>query len=74
MVASETCALDLLGARYVRDVEPGEVLESSGKADMTSYFPFTRTREAACIFEYFYFARPDSSGLGRNFAAVRKKA
>jgi amidophosphoribosyltransferase len=73
VVASETCALDLIGAEYIRDVEPGEVVEISGNGEMQSYFPFPRARESACVFEYVYFARPDSNIFGRNVYAVRKQ-
>lgn len=59
VVASETCALDLIGAQYVRDVEPGEmvVISSSG---LRSFPVLNSSRSAHCIFEYIYFARPDS--------------
>lgn len=73
VVASETCALDLIGAQYLRDVEPGEVVEISGDGEMHSYYPFPRVRESACVFEYVYFARPDSNIFGRNVYAVRKQ-
>jgi amidophosphoribosyltransferase len=73
VVASETCALDLLGARYVRDVQPGEIVEITKGSEMKSYFPFGINRESPCIFEYVYFARPDSSVFGRNVYPVRKR-
>jgi amidophosphoribosyltransferase len=58
--ASETCALDHLGADFVRDVEPGEVVRVDGSG-LTSWFPIGRqTREATCLFESIYFSRPDS--------------
>ena len=60
IVTSETCALDILGAEYVRDVEPGEVLRiRGGKVDRMRSLP-TAERVAPCIFELVYFARPDS--------------
>ncbi|MBX7143391.1 MAG: amidophosphoribosyltransferase [Oligoflexia bacterium] len=71
--ASETCAFDLIGARYVRDVEPGEIIEVTGKNSIKSYFPFGHAKESPCIFEYIYFARPDSSVFGRNVYMVRKR-
>lgn len=72
VVASETCAFDLIGARYVRDVQPGEVVEISGDGELRSLFPFGYVRESPCIFEYVYFARPDSNVFGRNVYPVRK--
>ncbi len=72
VVASETCAFDLVGAKYIRDVEPGEVVEISGDSQIKSYFPFPMGKVSPCIFEYVYFARPDSSVFGRNVYPVRK--
>ena len=70
VVCSETCALDLIGATYVRDVEPGEVLviDASG---MRSYKPFAEAQTAHCIFEHVYFARPDSDVFGQSVNQVR---
>jgi len=71
ILASETCALDIIGARYVRDVENGEVVvfEESG---VQSYKPFPAVAPRPCIFEYVYFARPDSIVGGRAVYDVRK--
>jgi len=71
--ASETCAFDLIGATYIRDVEPGEIVEVTGNRDVRSYFPFGKQESAACIFEYVYFARPDSDVFGKNVYPVRKR-
>jgi amidophosphoribosyltransferase len=73
VVASETCALDLIGGEYVRDVAPGElvVLDHRG---VTSLKPFAQTREAMCVFEYVYFARPDSKIFGNNTVYQARKA
>lgn len=69
--ASETCALDLIEARYDREVEPGEiVVVADGK--LSSVRPFKEERPSHCIFEYIYFARPDSVVYGRNVNEVRK--
>ena len=70
VVCSETCALDLIGATYVRDVEPGEVIvvDSNGAQ---SYKPFTDAQSAHCIFEHVYFARPDSDVFGQSVNQVR---
>ena len=63
--ASETCALDLIGARYVRDVEPGEmvVVDEDG---VHSTHPFEPKKQTNCIFEHVYFSRPDSIVFGRS--------
>ncbi|RMD82857.1 MAG: amidophosphoribosyltransferase [Candidatus Dadabacteria bacterium] len=71
VVASETCALDLMEARYVREVEPGEILHFTG-GEVHSLRPFASAPRHACIFEYIYFARPDSIVFGRNVYEVRK--
>jgi amidophosphoribosyltransferase len=69
---SETTALDLVGAAFVRDVEPGEVVVVRG-TELRSYRPFPPAPQHACVFEYVYFARPDSLLWGRNVSRVRKK-
>jgi amidophosphoribosyltransferase len=70
--ASETCAFDLIGAKYVRDVQPGELVEVLPDGSMKSYYPFGFSREAPCIFEFVYFARPDSNVFGKNVYQLRK--
>lgn len=70
--ASETCAFDLIGATYVRDVEVGEIVEVLQDGTMRSYFPFGFSKAAPCIFEYVYFARPDSNVFGKNVYQLRK--
>src|SRR5438034_1969766 len=70
VVASETCAMDLIGATYVRDVEPGEVLVVSAEG-MRSIKPFPSAPLAHCIFEHVYFARPDSYVFGKSVNEVR---
>ncbi len=91
VLASETCAFDLLGATFLRDVEPGEIVEiahsdtansdtansdtvKSGAKSGTvkSHFKLPKADPAFCIFEYIYFARPDSNIAGRNVYQVRK--
>ena len=69
--ASETCALDLIEAEYVRDVEPGEIV-TIGPDGVESLKPFPTVPHAKCIFEYIYFARPDSKLFGHNVYQVRK--
>jgi amidophosphoribosyltransferase len=73
-LASETAALDTLGAEFVRDVEPGEmvILGEPGGAGPRSV-RFAQGREQLCVFEMIYFARPDSYMLGRNLYEARRK-
>ncbi len=71
VLASETCALDLMEAKVVRDVEPGEILVID-EHGLTSVKPFRPAQRLQCVFEYVYFARPDSVLWGRNVHAVRK--
>ncbi len=71
--ASESCAFDLIGAEFVRDVEPGEVIVAAPGKDPESFHPFAPTPEHRCIFEYVYFARPDSKLFGRSVHLVRKR-
>jgi amidophosphoribosyltransferase len=70
IVCSETCALDLIGATYVRDVEPGEVVIVSASG-VKSFKPFPPAPSAHCIFEHVYFARPDSYVFGESVNEVR---
>jgi amidophosphoribosyltransferase len=70
IACSETCALDLIGATYLRDVEPGEVVVVSDSG-VKSFKPFPPARAAQCIFEHVYFARPDSYVFGESVNEVR---
>ncbi len=72
ILTSETCALDMIGAAFVRDVEPGEVVVVD-RQGVRSLHPFAKTPQRFCIFEYVYFARPDSSVEGRGVYEVRKR-
>ena len=73
VVASETCALDLIGASFERDLEPGEVVVIR-RGRLRSLRPFAReTRETFCVFEYIYFARPDSNLNRHNVYVFRKE-
>ncbi|MBN9057614.1 MAG: amidophosphoribosyltransferase, partial [Rhizobiales bacterium] len=72
ILASETCALDIIGASFVRDIAPGEVVIITDEG-IESFFPFERQRSRFCMFEYVYFARPDSSVDGRGVYEVRKR-
>jgi amidophosphoribosyltransferase len=70
--ASETCALDIMGARFVRDVAPGEVVTATMDG-IESITPFPRPPRRFCIFEYVYFARPDSAVEGQSVDETRKR-
>ncbi|MFA6601043.1 MAG: amidophosphoribosyltransferase [Candidatus Omnitrophota bacterium] len=74
VIASETCAFDLTGAEFIREVEPGEVLVIDEQGPR-SHFPFEDgpKRRAACIFEHVYFARPDSRIFSDTVALVRER-
>ncbi|MEN3747715.1 amidophosphoribosyltransferase [Sphingomonas sp. HF-S3] len=69
--ASESVALDVVGADYVRDVQPGELVIVKGK-DIQSHSPFAPQAARPCIFEYVYFSRPDSISQNRSVYSVRK--
>jgi len=72
VLASETCAFDLIEATYIRDLEPGEILiiDENG---LRSLFPFSKRRHSYCIFEFIYFARPDSNIFNQNVYMFRKR-
>jgi amidophosphoribosyltransferase len=75
---SETCALDIIGAKFVRDVKNGEVIicetQPDGSVTIESRMPARPQPERVCLFEYVYFARPDSVVAGRNVYTTRKSA
>jgi len=70
VVCSETCALDLIDAKWVRDIEPGEVF-IAGPDGVKSIHPFPVSKRAHCVFEHVYFARPDSYVFGQSVNEVR---
>jgi amidophosphoribosyltransferase len=72
VIASETCAFDLVGAKYLRDVTPGEIIIID-QAGLHSITPFPKVRHAHCIFELIYFARPDSHVFSENVYLCRKR-
>jgi len=72
VLASETCALDMIGAAFVRDIEHGEMVVIDEKG-LRSFRPFPAQQARPCIFEYVYFARPDSVVNGRSVYDVRKR-
>ncbi|TGK02959.1 amidophosphoribosyltransferase [Leptospira langatensis] len=69
--ASETCAFDITDTTYERDVEPGEMIVVD-RTGIRSFYPFPQAKPALCIFEYIYFARPDSNIFGESVYKVRK--
>ena len=72
IITSESCALDIIGAECIREVEPGEVVIAD-KNGLRSLRPFASTAQRFCIFEYVYFARPDSIVEGRGVYEIRKR-
>ncbi|MGE0594827.1 MAG: amidophosphoribosyltransferase [Hyphomonadaceae bacterium] len=77
ILCSETCALDIIGATFVRAIEPGEVVVitrgADGVAKVESLFPFPRVPARPCVFEFVYFSRPDSIIEGKSVYEVRKR-
>jgi amidophosphoribosyltransferase len=77
ILASETCALDMIGAKFVRSIEPGEVIVATrgknGEIKLDSHFPFPKRPARPCIFEFVYFSRPDSVIDGRSVYEIRKR-
>lgn len=71
VIASETCAFDLIGAKFIREIEPGEILLINGDG-IKSFKPFPRKQHHQCIFEFIYFARPDSFIFNHNVYEMRK--
>ena len=72
IIASETCALDTVRAKFERDVEPGEVVIIN-KDGLQSFMAQISLRKAACMFEFIYFARPDSNMMGKNLYKARRR-
>ncbi len=72
VVASETCAFDIIGARYQRDIQPGEIVVINQKG-IKSYSPFKSVKHTFCIFEFIYFARPDSIIFNENVDKIRRR-
>jgi len=72
VVASETCAFDLIEAEFIREIEPGEMVVID-KHGLKSFTPFDKKTPSPCIFEFIYFARPDSTIFGREVYNVRKE-
>jgi amidophosphoribosyltransferase len=73
VVASESCAFDIIGARYIRDIEPGEMVVM-GEGELTSRRLPVDKPEKRCVFEHVYFSRPDSMVFGHNVETVRRRS
>jgi len=71
VLSSETCALDIIGAKFVREIEPGEMVVINDQG-VESHFPFRRAQSRFCIFEHVYFSRPDSIIGGRSVYETRE--
>ncbi len=71
VLASETCALDIIQAEYIREIEPGEIVFIN-KDGIKSIKPFSPQKHSLCIFEFIYFSRPDSNIFGKNVYLTRK--
>lgn len=72
VLSSETCALDIIGAEFIREIEPGEMVVATADG-VESYFPFQRVASRFCIFEHVYFSRPDSILGGRSVYETRRQ-
>ncbi len=72
VLASETCALDIIGAKFIREIEPGEMVICSGE-EIESFYPFRRLKPRFCIFEQVYFSRPDSVIGGQSVYDTRRR-
>jgi amidophosphoribosyltransferase len=71
ILASETCALDLVQAEFIREIDPGEIIIIDDKGTRSLHMP-AKQQQSFCIFEFIYFARPDSTFMGRNVYEIRK--
>ncbi|MGI9369394.1 MAG: amidophosphoribosyltransferase [Ruegeria sp.] len=71
-LSSETCALDIIGAEFIREIRPGEMVVITGKNGVESHFPFRPQPSRFCIFEHVYFSRPDSILGGRSVYETRE--
>ncbi|WP_341808400.1 amidophosphoribosyltransferase [Wolbachia endosymbiont (group E) of Neria commutata] len=72
MLASETCALDIVNAEFIREIKPGELVMIDQNGKLTSILPFLQQKSSFCIFEYVYFSRPDSIMENRSIYDIRK--
>ncbi|MGB0660395.1 MAG: amidophosphoribosyltransferase [Mangrovicoccus sp.] len=73
VLSSETCALDIVGAEFVREIDPGEMVVITEDAGVVSHYPFEKVSSRFCIFEHVYFSRPDSHWNGRSVYDTRRQ-
>ena len=73
VLSSETCALDIIGAEYVREIEPGEMVVITAAGGVENHFPFRKQKPRFCIFEHVYFSRPDSIIGNRSVYETRRQ-
>jgi amidophosphoribosyltransferase len=73
VLSSETCALDIIGAKYIREIEPGELVVITAGNGVESHFPFRKQKPRFCIFEHVYFSRPDSIIGSRSVYETRRQ-
>ncbi|MCQ0093182.1 amidophosphoribosyltransferase [Roseovarius sp. M141] len=73
ILSSETCALDIIGAKYEREIAPGEMVVITAKGGVESHFPFRKQKSRFCIFEHVYFSRPDSIIGSRSVYETRRQ-
>ncbi len=73
VLSSETCALDIIGAKYIREIEPGELVVITAGNGIESHFPFRKQKPRFCIFEHVYFSRPDSIIGSRSVYETRRQ-
>ncbi|QKX00970.1 amidophosphoribosyltransferase [Wolbachia endosymbiont of Dipetalonema caudispina] len=73
MLASETCAFDIVNAEFVREIEPGEIVTLDRNGNLSSAFPFSQQKSSFCIFEYVYFSRSDSVMENKSIYDIRKE-
>src|SRR5579862_2501961 len=73
VIASETCALDVIGATFICEVEPGEIVSVDESGMRSTRIPHSATRRAMCSFEFIYFARPDSVMMGESLYEARRR-
>ena len=73
VLSSETCALDIIGAEFIREIEPGEMVVITAEHGVDSHHPFRRQKPRFCIFEHVYFSRPDSILGGRSVYETRRQ-
>ena len=73
VISSESCAFDLIGAKFIREIDPGEIIVIDKKGVSNYFIPVERENYAYCIFEFIYFSRPDSKVFGQTVHMVRKR-